>query len=348
MTINNERHVPVIEGVTVEQFRDEIVPASRPVLLKGLATDWPAVQRGQESADAIANYIRHFDRGAAVETIVGRPDIEGRFFYNDDLSGFNFAKLDETIGTTMNRLLASRGDSQPPTAYIQSIGIREFLPGFELENRLDLLPPKVTPYIWIGNRLNVQTHFDLRDNIACLVAGRRRFTLFPPEQTPNLYPGPFELTLSGPPVSMVKLDEPDLERYPKFAEAAKHMLVADLEPGDAVYVPYFWWHNVESLDEFNVLVNFWWNDAPRDLGSPFDAMLHGLLALRELPENQRQAWKTMFETYVFLEHGDPVAHLPDIVRGPLGYQDEDLRQYIRLMLLQSMAQQAGVNLKQGG
>ena len=340
-------NVPVVEGVTPDQFRDEIVPGNRPVLLKGIVTDWPAVRAARESTEAIAEYIRQHDRGATVETIIGRPEIEGRFFYNDDLSGLNFAKIDETIANTVRRLLASRDEAQPPAAYIQSLPIRDCLRGFEQENQLALLPADVSPRIWIGNRLTVQTHFDLRDNIACLVAGRRRFTLFPPEQTPNLYPGPFELTLSGPPVSMVQLREPDLERYPRFAVAQEHMQVAELEPGDALYVPYFWWHNVESLDDFNVLVNYWWNDADARLGSPFDAMLHGLLAIRDLPANQRSAWKTMFETYVFHEHGEPVAHLPEQTHGPLGRHDEALRQHIRILLLQSLARQAGVTLPRG-
>ena len=113
---------------------------------------------------------------------------------------------------------------------------------------MPLLRPAVAPRIWIGNRVKVQTHFDLLDNIACVVGGRRRFTLFPPEQVPNLYIGPLDFTPSGTPMSMVPLTNPDFARYPRFAEALPPRSRRELEPGDALYIPYGWWHHVEVVD----------------------------------------------------------------------------------------------------
>ena len=120
------------------------------------------------------------------------------------------------------------------------------------------------PRIWIGNRSLVSTHFDLSDNIACVVAGRRRFTLFPPEQLPNLYVGPLDHTMAGQPASMVELNAPDFERFPRFREALAAAVTAELEPGDAIYIPTLWWHQIEALAPFNILVNYWWEDAPPD------------------------------------------------------------------------------------
>jgi hypothetical protein len=335
-------HVQVVEQVSAERFRDEIRPAGLPVLLKGAVLDWPVVHAGRESPEAAAGYIKRFDRGHPVETILGRPEIAGRFFYNEHLDGLNFARMPERIAVTVERMLAARGQADPPSFYIQSASINDYLPGFAAENVLPLLHRPVPPRIWIGNRLTVQTHFDLSENLACCVAGKRRFTVFPPEQTPNLYPGPFELTLAGPPVSMVQLDAPDLDRYPKFETALRHALRADLEPGDVLYLPYFWWHHVETIEDFNVLVNYWWNDAPPDLGSPFDALLHALLAIRDLPERQRAAWRMMFGHYAFGENGDPVAHLPPPARGALGPHDPAMRQNIRMRLIAALARQAGL------
>src|SRR3546814_16722548 len=95
------------------------------------------------------------------------------------------------------------------------------------------------------------------ENVACCVAGRRRFTLFPPDQLANLYPGPFELTPAGTPVSMVDPFAPDLDRYPRFAEAGRHTSEAPLTPGDALYLPSLGWHGVESLAQASIPVHHW-------------------------------------------------------------------------------------------
>ena len=336
--------IRVVSDVTAEIFRDEILAAAQPVVLKGLVSHWPAVREGRNSAEAIVDYLRRFDAGSAVETVIGRPEIGGRFFYNDTMDGLNFAKMPETIGASAKRILAFRAEVDPPTIYVQSAAIAEFLPGFELENQLELVDASVPARIWMANRVTVQTHFDLKDNIACVVSGRRRFTLFPPTATPSLYPGPFELTLAGPPVSMVRLEEPDYDRYPNFRQALDVAVTAELEPGDAVYIPYFWWHHVRALDDINILVNYWWNDTDLDLGSPFDAMLHALLAIRDLPRNQRDAWQTMFDHYVFQKDGDPVAHLAPEARGRLGAHNPFMRLAIRKNLIESIARQAGFRL----
>ena len=57
-------------------------------------------------------------------------------------------------------------------------------------------------------------------------------------------------------VSMVDRHHPDLERHPRFAEAMKVAQSAELEPGDAIYLPYHWWHGVDSLEPVNLFVNY--------------------------------------------------------------------------------------------
>lgn len=335
-------HITIAENVSAERFREEIISNGLPVLLKNAVDHWPAVQTCVRSPESAAGYIKRFDSGRPVEILYGTPDIDGKFFYNDALDGLNFTKQPDRVSETVDRILAMRGQEHPASLYIQSAPISDYLPGFEDENKLDLLDAMAQPRIWIGNRLTVQTHFDVKENIACCVAGRRRFTLFPPEQTPNLYPGPFEFTLAGPPVSMVRLDAPDLERYPKFETALRHAVQANLAPGDALYIPYFWWHHVQSLDDFNVLVNYWWNDSNPELGSPFDALLHAILAVRDLPERQRAVWNMMFDHYVFGKNGDPIAYLPSQARGALGTHDKAMRQKIRMILVATLARQAGL------
>ena len=79
---------------------------------------------------------------------------------------------------------------------------------------MPLLDPGVLPRLWLGNSLRTATHFDYASNIAVHVAGAKTFTLFPPDQAANLYPGPLDFTPAGEPISMVDFDAPDLVRYP--------------------------------------------------------------------------------------------------------------------------------------
>jgi hypothetical protein len=174
------------------------------------------------------------------------------------------------------------------------------------------------------------------ENIACVCAGRREFTLFPPEQIANLYVGPIDFTPAGQAVSLVDFDHPDLERFPRFSEATKHAQTATLEPGDAIYIPALWWHHVKGLDRFNILINHWWKIAPDHVGPPLDALLHALLNIRDLPEAQRKAWQTFFNHYVFEDPEHAAEHIPVQRRGALGALDEDLSRRIRATLRRNL------------
>jgi len=181
------------------------------------------------------------------------------------------------------------------------------------------------------------THYDNQDGINCMVAGRKRFTFFPPDQLENLYIGPLELGPGGQPTSLVKVSAPDLERFPRFEQALAVAQTCDVEPGDAIFIPNLWWHNVEALEPVNVSVNFWWFDAVEDWGAePFAALVHGLLALSDLPESRRKIWRMMFDHYVFRLAGDPVPYLPAQRRGMLGELTPTLQDHMRVQLIRSL------------
>ena len=312
-----DRRIAEHSNVDAAMFRDHILPSARPAVMRGLVADWPAVQAGLKSPEALAGHIRGFDNGAPVRFTEGPPAIQGRFFYNEDLSGVNFEQREGTVSGVLDRLLTLQGEDVSPAVAMQSIPEPQALPGFAQANPSPLLGDEVFPRLWIGNAATVHTHHDLNDNIACAVAGRRRFILFPPDQTRNLYIGPFERTPAGPPVSMVSLLEPDPERHPRFAEAWAAAEVADLEPGDALFIPYMWWHHVQSLDRFSVLVNYWWNEAEAST-APMGALIHAMLAIRDLPDSKREAWQAMLEAFVFAADDPPGAHLPEDRRGVQG------------------------------
>jgi Cupin-like domain len=337
MTHSGFKPIRELRNVGAAQFREEILPSMNPVVLRGLVAEWPAVRAGRESPQAIANYLRGFDTGASADTMIGDPAIGGRFFYNDELTGHNFQRRPQRIVASIERLLALLEEPNPEALYVGAVPTPASMPGFTRDNTLPLVDASAVPRVWLCNRVTVQTHYDISNNIACVVAGRRRFTLFPPEQLVNLYVGPLEFTLAGQPISMVPLDQPDFERFPRFREALAAAQVADLEPGDALFVPYMWWHHVESRERFNVLVNYWWDETPAWQGSPFEALLHGIMAVRSLPPDKREIWRKVFDHYVFQTGGDPVAHLTQRQRGIQGPASPQLAEIIRAQLIHTLS-----------
>ena len=328
---------PIAEWREVDTatFRDRIYPAKQPAVLRGTVRQWPAVQSGSPSAQAMCAYLLSLPQGAPVPLLTAGPSVKGRLFFRDDMRGPNFQRRAVPLAAGLQALLAHLDDPVPPAVFVESALLSDCLPTFALDNGLDLLDRSIAPRIWIGNAIQVHTHCDFSNNIACVLAGRRRFTLFPPEQLPNLYPAPMDITLAGVPVSTVPLQNPDFERYPRFRRALAAAQTIELEAGDALFIPYGWWHHVESLLPFNVLVNYWWSERI-PATSPADCLLHGLLALSDMPVAERLVWRNFFDYYVFQTNGDPLAHRPPGVRGLMGAPRPERLRQMKAILLRSL------------
>ncbi|TQV65962.1 cupin-like domain-containing protein [Exilibacterium tricleocarpae] len=325
-----DKRVDIVEGVSANAIPADILCATEPLLLKGLVADWPFVHAGSQNPAAAKDYLLRFYRDAQVLALRGAAEHKGRFFYDETLTGFNFTRTNSSLAAILDEL-----DTTPEPAdhlYVGSTAVDNCLPGFRSSNDLALqhLNPLVS--IWLGNRSRIAAHYDFPDNIACVVAGRRRFTLFPPEQLPNLYVGPLDVTPAGQPISLVDFHQPDRQRFPRFSAALEHALIAELQPGDALFLPSMWWHHVEALENFNVLINYWWRSTAAFTGTPADALLHGVMALRNLPAAQKRAWKGIFEHYVFNESPEALAHIPAAALGVLGEPDADKSRQLRAML----------------
>jgi hypothetical protein len=316
--------IRVWHDVTPAIFQ-EIRAAGEPAVMKGLAAAWPFVR----AADAAA-YLRGMALPGTVNYMRAPPEVEGRMHYGATIGSRNFTREESSFDAFLDRLAEQAGANRPEAMALQGLPAPQLMPGFAEANPMSLVPG-ISPRLWIGNSAKVAIHHDPTENIAVVGAGRRRFTLFAPEQVGNLYMGPFDPTPAGVQVSMVHLTAPDLERYPRFATAMAAGLVAELDPGDAIYIPYQWYHHVEALDAFNVLVNYWWDPVPD--ASPWEAMMHGFVSLRSLPADQRRAWRAMFDRYVFLADGDPGAHLPPEARGVFGATSPQAIAQMRQMLL---------------
>lgn len=332
--MNPIEEIPAPDRATFER---ELRPLHRPFVIRGIANGWPLVTKGKEDTEAALTYLEGLDTGAPTDVMMAPPEARGRFFYSPDMRGFNFQRGRVSLTQLAQHLRTLADDPAPMGVYAGATPTRSHLPGFDAANPFPLASGADGPAtrVWLGNATQVATHFDLSDNFAVVALGRRRFTLFPPGAVHDLYVGPLDVTLAGQPVSMVDPLVPDLDRYPRFAEAQCQALFAELEPGDALYIPTLWWHHVEATSPINVLINYWHNDAAK--GGGFLALTHAILAIRDLPDAERAAWREWFEHMVFGPDASTSAdHIPDHARGitgpPSPQRDAMMRTFIARVL----------------
>lgn len=325
-----------LQGVTPSDLSDALLTSTEPLILRGLVQHWPLVQAGLQSPASADAYLRRFYRDAPVVAMLGEPAIQGRYFYSPDLTNVNYvpvrARLDQVLGELADHFM----DQAPPAIYVGSTTVDTCLPGMRAENDVPLGSRDALMSIWIGNASRIAAHYDLPDNLACNACGHRRFTVFPPEQLQNLYIGPLDFTPAGQAISLVDFNAPDMARFPKFAEALRHAQVADLNPGDALFLPAMWWHHVQAIDRFNVLINYWWRQSPDYMDTPTNALMLALLSIRDLPPEQRRAWQELFRHYVFEAEEASFAHIPPAARGVLAPMDASSARALRAQLLQKL------------
>jgi hypothetical protein len=331
--LENMQPIKTLEGVSPDAIPQAVLASTVPLVLKGLVKNWPIVTAAEQSVEAGFNYLCQFYNGELANTAIGDNDNKGAIFYNEDFSGFSYERARSSLTGAYHNIKNLHESGSSRVYYVDSAPVDMYLPGFSTHNNLDLGPVTPRVSIWMGNKTIVSAHHDVPDNIACVVIGRRRFVLFPPDQLKNLYIGPLDFNPAGQAISMVDLHNPDFEKYPRYREALAHAQIAELESGDAIYIPSMWWHHVEGLMPFNLMVNFWWTGFPSYSGSPQDAFTHALMNIRSLPADERQHWKNLFDYYIFDSSPENFAHIPQQKMGMLGDMDETTVRRIRSQLL---------------
>ncbi|BFT31448.1 cupin-like domain-containing protein [Alteromonas sp. D210916BOD_24] len=319
-----------------------IVTEGKPVVLRGLIASWPSVQDACDTQALMTRLKDHYN-GQPTMIYQAERNVKGRYAYTEDISSLNYQSVRGNVAEMLDEILATLDKPDAPSRYVASNQLHTHFPGFLDSNSLTLpqsvLAPDNSPplaSIWIGNHSIACAHFDALENIACCVAGRRQFNLFPPNQVANLYPGPLHLTPGGQPVTLVDIHDPDLSRFPRYKVAQQHGYQTELQPGDAIYIPTMWWHQVEGLSAFNVMVNYWWNQSPRYQASGMNALFHGLLAIRDKSAAEKAAWRALFDYYIFSDDDSCREHIPLHAQGPLAPLDENMARQLRALLLRQL------------
>jgi hypothetical protein len=326
-----------IRKIKSSDFSLDLLRTNEPVVIEGLVSNWPLVKKSiNGSLEDIRSYLLCYYESNRILAFASSHEDGKKFTYADTVSRKSFTEMETTLDLIMDTIIESKNATNPGTVYMGSTSIDYVLPGLSIDNNFHIGDHEILKSIWIGNKSIVPAHFDVPDNIAFVCSGQRKFTLFPPSQLANLYVGPLEFTPAGQPISMVDIYNPDLKAFPKFNDAMGFGQSADLLPGDAIFIPSLWWHQVESFGELNVLINYWWRSVPSFMGNPMDALMHSILSIRDLPDHQKINWVNMFNYYVFNYNNKNFSHVPEDISGALGQIDHDSSKKIRALLLSNL------------
>ncbi|QLE87843.1 cupin-like domain-containing protein [Shewanella sp. Scap07] len=315
--LNVNRQVDHYQDFVKGVFPPALMQSSKPMVLKGFCDHWPAVQAAKHSDQRMCEYLLSHYSGLPVTAYLAPHSAQGRIFYDDLHTGFNYTASKVPMPAVLERILSQAKNPQAPTMYIGSSNLQQYLPSFSENNAIDFADIAPLANIWIGNQSKIAAHYDFPLNLACCISGKRRFTLFAPEQISNLYPGPLEHAPGGQSISMVDFDNPDFDRFPRFQQAIDAAQVIELEAGDALFIPSMWWHHVQGLAPLNTLITHWWRNSDAFMGRPESALNHAMLSLRNLPKDQRQAWKALFDYYIFDHDDNDNRHIQPDAQGIL-------------------------------
>ena len=235
-------------GVGSQEFLERYYAVGRPVILQGEMDDWPALERWTP------DYLKAKVGSAMVEYQGGRT-ANARFEMEKDLHRRE-APFDAFIDSITK---TGAGNDAYLTAYNSERNREALTPLSEDMGYLDkfltrdVAAPHGMP--WIGPAGTMTSlHHDLTNNFIAQLVGRKRLVVLPAAEVGRLYNDRHVFS------RITDLDSPDIDLtlYPRLVGAKLYEVM--LEPGEILFMPLAWWHQVKSLD-FSVTVtytNFLW------------------------------------------------------------------------------------------
>lgn len=261
--------VPRVERPSRAEFMAR-VRGARPFIVRGCIDHWPLYRSLSQLATPAAK-LQHLSRllpQRKVRFTHLPPEEKGVFGYNDGVRqsfAFNTQRL--RFPEFADACVKTMEDGASGTLYMQNLPLPELHAQLGVLDQPEGFAPIAPPSFWIGTGgQKVALHSDAFRNIITMLAGRKRLTLFAPDELPNLYIAPPDRRVGGSLGSLVKLTEPDFDKFPKFRAALQRSHVAVLEPGEILYLPSLWWHHVESFD-LNIGLNCFFREQRIDISS---------------------------------------------------------------------------------
>lgn len=250
---NIERHA----SITKKQFEYAYVLKNRPVILEDIAKDWAAIKKwdvaalskilgkseiflSQSSCNKHPDFTTSEDVRKSQKTLCMTIDE----YFEHILS----APENEVSKIALNRAIFKHGDK---VSYDHHIDISDIENDFHIPNLLDNHDLEVGVFWMQGKGHQSWLHIDQFENLFVQVKGRKKVYLMPPTECSNVY-----YTRKNMGYCELDVFDPDYEKFPNFSKASVYEFI--IEPGELLYIPAFWFHAIESLDQINVSVNFWY------------------------------------------------------------------------------------------
>lgn len=232
-TYNQSAYAHTIErraSLDNQEFIEQYYSNNRPVILTDVLKHWPIMERWswdylKEKFGARQVEIQHYERNAA-----GEPEyIKDKMDFSQFIDRIQLPDCPSDLYMTAYNAVSNQG--------LLAELRQEVMP--DLPDFLDPATGEGRVLMWLGPQNTMgRFHMDLANSVLAQVKGRKEIRIVPSFSLPYVY---HDFAM----VSALNLDDWDEQRFPMFKHVPVITLI--LEPGEMLFIPIGWWHQVRAL-----------------------------------------------------------------------------------------------------
>eukprot|EP01135_Chromosphaera_perkinsii_P008258 Nk52_evm1s1223 gene=Nk52_evmTU1s1223 len=270
-------------SLTSNEFKDIFYKCSQPVIITDFVTKWPAFSNfnnriNSSSSGSLKGAAYLKQNWGSVSVLVDESPND--YFPDDDklrkenqnneatmtFAGF----IDKLQGNYQN--YTRQGKQAPTKLYLQHTALDFF---DRMQDEM-ILPPYFnhsllqSTNIWFGGGGHAgECHYDVYSNFLCQISGSKHLKLIPPRFYTQMSP---TVDTKKKNFSHVNTNDPRVEKaststHPKYTKILHEVYETTLGPGEMLFIPVWWWHQVTGLpmndageqeEGFNISMNIWW------------------------------------------------------------------------------------------